>query len=129
MQTKNQQNSLRQNISQLLQPVANTINKLVTLAVLETRLAGLSLLSIIGLTLIGIFLFFAAWLIFLIAGSIWLMSLHIHLLSALLSMMLLNILLLIPVGLLIKHYFRKLLFLATRRQFSASKTQITELLL
>lgn len=125
MQTENMSNSLRSNISQLLQTLTQTASNIINLAVLEGRLASISLISIVGLLLVAGFLTFAAWLTLLIAGAIWLTSLHINLIIALFIITLFNLLLLIPVGFLIKHYFKKLFFPATRRQLKASKTQVT----
>lgn len=124
METETSDNSLRNNISQLLQAIADTASKTISLAALEGRLAGISLLSIVGLLLIGGFLIFAAWLTLLIAAALWLTSLHINLVLALFIITLFNLLLLIPVGLLVKYYFQKLFFPATRRQLKASKIQV-----
>jgi len=124
MQTEN---SISHNISQLLQTICHTGSKLVNLAALEGRLAGISLMSILGLLLMASLLFFAAWLMLLIAGAIWLTSLNFNLITSLFIIGLLNLLLLIPVGVLIKHYFQKLFFPATRRQLQTSNIQTTEL--
>lgn len=125
MQAETTPNTLRSNIKQLLQAISESTAKLINLAFLEGRLAGISLLSIVGLLLTGSFLIFAAWLILLIAGALWLTSLHFSLIITLLIMSMVNLLLLIPVSLLIKYFFKKLLFPATRRQLAASTTHVT----
>ena len=124
MQTEDANKSLRSNISQLLQMITHTASNIINLAALEGRLAGISLISIAGLLLLAGFLTFAAWLTLLVAGAIWLTSLHITLITALFIITLFNLLLLVPVGLLIKYYFQRLFFPATRRQLKATKTQV-----
>lgn len=124
MQTEDTNTSIRSNISQLLQTLTQTVGNIVSLAALEGRLAGISLISIMGLLLLAGFLTLAAWLTLLVAGAIWLTSLHINLITALFIITVFNLLLLIPVGLLIKYYFQRLFFPATRRQLKATKTQV-----
>lgn len=121
METTN--NSLRNNINELLQNIINIIGKTINLAALEGRLAGISLLTIIGLVLTGGFLIFAAWLSLLVAAAFWLVSLQISLTLALFIITAFNLLLLVPIGLSIKCYLQRLFFPATRRQLSTSKIQ------
>ncbi len=124
METETSHTSIREHISLLMQAASNVVSKTISLAALEGRLAGKSLLSIFVFLLIGSFLILAAWIILLVAAALWLTSLDISLTSALAIIAISNLLLLIPIGLQIKRSFQRLFFPATRRQLNASNVQI-----
>lgn len=122
MTTNTQEPTFRESVSGLVNSLSTTINKLVTLVLLEGRLAGLSLISIIGLAFVGSFLLFTAWLFFMFVAA-YAIAKSSDFINAFLIIASLNLFLLFPVIALIIRFYRNLRFPATRRQLEISKME------
>jgi|GEM_PF-1856222 len=100
-------------ISQILQETLKVIQ-------LETRLAGISLFSIILMLFVASMLCLAIWLSLMLAIGVWLVQLGINWAVVFLLIAGANLLLLLAVGWGIKLCGKNLQFKATRRQLKAN---------
>jgi len=122
MTTNTQEPTFRESVSSLISSLSSTANKLITLVLLEGRLAGLSLILIIGLAFVGSFLLFTAWL-FLMFVAAFAIAKSSDFITASLIIAGFNLFLLFPVIALIVRFYRNLRFPATRRQLEISKME------
>lgn len=103
-------------ISRLFKSTKAIITNMISLATLEFQLAVRSVLIIFSLIIITIILFTSAWLCLLAAFIIWLASLHVSWLLAILAAMCINLLLIPCILFIASRYGKNLQFSATRRQ-------------
>lgn len=100
----------------LWRAVAGLIGDTIKLAALETRIAALSLSTIVGLALGIALLVVTAWLLLIAALAVWLVRMGLGWELALIGIAILNILLSVWAWRSIVHLSRNLLFSVTRRQ-------------
>lgn len=97
--------------------ISAVFSKSLRLLALESRLAALSLSTMLCLAVIVALLFTSAWLALLAAAAVWLVQMtSIGWGLALALAALFNVVLIFPVMLLIRRLSRNLLFNASRRQ-------------
>lgn len=109
-------------LSGLYQTFVSLLTDFADLAALELRLAGKSFLAILCLGIIAILLIISAWFCFL-AFMVALLATFLKLPWAFFVIFMVNLLCIIPIGLIISRLASNLTFPATRRQFKAFKNQ------
>jgi hypothetical protein len=113
--------SLTQVLGTLTGSITAVFSKSLRLLALESRLAALSLSTMLCLAVVVALLFVSAWLALLAAIAVWLVqTTTIGWGLALFGITLVNIALMFPVMYLIRRLSRNLLFNASRRQLSGS---------
>jgi hypothetical protein len=103
-------------LAQLWETLITTMSDIFSLAVLETRLAGRSLVIILTLFLIMLFLLTTSWFFLMAAAAFWLTTLGLSWGLALLCVVGLNILSIVIGFLCILKLKQNLKFKATRKQ-------------
>lgn len=112
--------SLFKLLSGLLQTLISSLNDLVDLAALELQLATKSLVAILCVAVFILLLMVSAWFCFLVLlASI--LAIFLKLPYAILIVFIINVLFIIPLGLIIWRLKNYLTFPATRRQFKTFK--------
>ena len=119
-QYRQQDITLTETISSLRAALAAFVDKTLRLLMLESRLAALSLSTMLLLAVVVALLLVSAWLLVLAASAFWLVGLGWAWELALLAGAGLNILLTFPVMHLIRYLSRQLTFPASRRQLKRS---------
>ena len=111
-----QDDTLAATINGIRTALAQVVDKSLQLLALESRLAALSLSTMLFLAVIVALLFFSAWLFILAASAVWLIGLGLTWESALIAGACVNVLLTFPAMYLIRRLSRQLTFTACRRQ-------------
>ena len=119
-QYRQQDITLTETISSLRAALVAFVDKSLRLLMLESRLAALSLSTMLLLAVVVASLLVSAWLLVLAASAFWLVGLGWAWELALLAGAGLNILLTFPVMHLIRYLSRQLTFPASRRQLKRS---------
>lgn len=113
-------NQLSASIKGLIISIGQMAEDITAIAKLETKLAGMSLLYITVLLFFGSILCFSIWFTVLLAVGMWLLHLGYTWPLVLLSITVVNLVLLLWIGWVIKRSAKHLRFTATRRQLHAN---------
>lgn len=98
------------------------VSQITGIALLEARLAGISLIYIIGLLLCGLILIFSIWLGIEILLVFWFNALGLSPAMALCSVLGINIILLIPVYICIMQLQKNIMFPYTCKQLQVTSS-------
>lgn len=114
------QESLTETLSALQTAFAASVDKSLRLLLLESRMAALSLSTMLFLAVVAALLITSAWMFILAATALWLVGLGLVWELALLLSAGINILLIFPLMHSIRRLSRRLLFNASRRRLRQS---------